>query len=329
MSATIFYEQDSFTNGVCKDIVITESSELQLADNVASGVYESEIISTDEFKDLVVSWNSTTYKDTYIEVKVSINVEGDWSNWLSYGRWSSDGLNIGSEKGQNDEIAKLNIDVVKPICGKAKDIKFRVELSRNKVGVKGPSIRFIAFTMTLTKKDIMDREIMDIDIAVPARSQLVVPEIGGVICSPTSLSMVMEYLGVKENTERVAKGCRDNNLAIYGNWSYNVAYAGEKGFRAYVKRCSIEDVHDLIKKGIPLVASIKTNSKEELEGSVQSYISGHLIVIRGFENREGEQYIIVNDPASPPEVSIKRYYKVKQFEKAWKNIVYVLSKEEK
>ena len=45
-----------------------------------------------------------------------------------------------------------------------------------------------------------------------------------------------------------------------------------------------------------------------------------------YNAKDGEEYIIVNDPASPEVDKVRREYKLSDFEKAWRNIVYIVSK---
>lgn len=157
---------------------------------------------------------------------------------------------------------------------------------------------------------------------------MIVPEIGNVICSPTSLSMVLEYYGQNMDTEEVAANVLDNGPNIYGNWSYNASYAGTMGLDAYVARfSSVNEIKEKIAEGIPVIASIKTNSEKTLEGAPQTYPSGHLIVIRGFIEKDGEEYVIVNDPASPEVKNVRREYKLSGFETAWNKVVYILNPE--
>ncbi|MDN5313359.1 MAG: hypothetical protein PWQ68_2333, partial [Thermoanaerobacteraceae bacterium] len=53
---------------------------------------------------------------------------------------------------------------------------------------------------------------------------------------------------------------------------------------------------------------------------------GHLIVVRGFTTKNGADHVIVNDPAAPTHETVRREYRVDQFLKAWKGIVYIVGK---
>ncbi|MBN2794331.1 MAG: C39 family peptidase [Clostridia bacterium] len=318
----IFYEP-SLEKGTHLNTVF-ENQTLVLKEDFELGLFTSEEIYTDTFSKLVMSWNASTEADTSIEISVRV-FEEVWSEWMSYGIWTSEGLNKGSARISENAIAKMNIDEVK--CRRlCKGYQFRVALKREDCSLKKPILKKIFISCAVEKTTELTR-VINTDIEVPQYSQKEIPDIGHVICSPTSLAMVMNYYGVQVNILDVAKGVFDHGAGIYGNWSYNIAYAGEKNLTSILAYCyDVNILMTYIKSGIPLVASIKTQSVEELKGSPQAYPSGHLLVIRGFEFDQ-ESYIVVNDPAVESSDFVKRKYKLEEFLKVWNNIIYIIYKE--
>jgi len=324
--ATFIDKSEDFYNGSGKGIRINNAGEIVLDENSVEGVYESPIVNTKEFKDLIGSWNGEAVPQSEIELSVQIKKGGEWSRWFSCGRWWSTG-NSGSIENQKDNIALMDVDLIKLIGEQSGNgFRYKIDLRREHLSIPTPKIRLAAVTLNLIDKQIQDFEVVDeeeVELDLPKRSQMIVPEIGNVICSPTSLSMVLEYYGHFEDTESVAKGVYDYGAKIYGNWSYNVAYAGTKGFTAYVARFTdLNQIKTMLKQGRPLVASIRTKTPEELQGAPQSYPSGHLVAIRGFKVKDGVEYIIVNDPAALDSESVRREYLSEQFLKVWNGVVY-------
>jgi uncharacterized protein YvpB len=84
------------------------------------------------------------------------------------------------------------------------------------------------------KEPFDELELPIIDIEVPMVSQMMISKIGNIACSPTAMSMVLNYYGYQITALDTAKSCFDNGEGIYGNWVYNIAFAGECGFDAYV-----------------------------------------------------------------------------------------------
>lgn len=319
---------EDFKLGEMENLKFNEKTEIILDDNITEGRYLSPIINTSEFKELVSSWNIDTPNGTEIELSIKVKVEDEWSMWLSYGKWSSSDRR-GSIKGQKDTIANMSIDTLETLDDKnAKAFQYNIILTRENSDVESPRIRSIFTTLKLSDETIPvlgENKDWLIELNVPERSQMIVPEIGSVICSPTSLSMVMEYYGNNLKTEEVADKVLDGTGNIYGNWSYNVAFAGSQGFTSYVARfASINEIKDKIANGIPVIASIKTKSEGILKEAPQAYPSGHLLVVRGFTIKDGKEYVIVNDPAAPDNSTVRREYEVAGFEKAWSKIVYIL-----
>lgn len=326
-SNTLILEGLDLNKGAKTGLVFRDGA-IGLAKGQIQGILESPVLAVPEFVDLVASWNSTTLRGAFVELFVKVKGES-WSQWFSYGRWSDNARNIGSIKGQKDEVARLEVDLLRVLTAGADAIQFRLELTRENPDVPTPRVRLIAFTWT--PKKLADNKYTGANMAlkVAPRAQLPVPKIGNIICSPTSLATVMAYHGRDESTEFVAAGARDNGAGIYGNWSYNVAYASEKGFTAWVQRCdSMEDVLHYLRQGLPIIASVRIADKEELTGARSAYPGGHLLVITGLIRQDGKDYVLVNDPAAQTEEEVPRQYRLDQFMQAWSNrIIYVLKKQ--
>lgn len=332
MGRTLIDKGDDFRLGVL-DCVKSSNNKLVLKEDCLKGNYESPEINSNRFKNLVSSWNAETPEGTEIEVCFKVRSEDKWSKWFSYGKWSIHG-NRGSIKGQKDTMAYMDVDILKIAYEKEADgFKYKIIMTRDDTNKESPNVKSISAALKLCQNiqsSLGESKSWIRELDVPKRSQMVVPKIGNIICSPTSLSMVMEYYGKKVDTEEVAANVFDNGEGIYGNWSYNVAYAGSLGFAAYVERyTSADDIKCKIAEGIPVIASIRTKSKEDLCGSPSAYPSGHLLVVRGFVIKDGEEYVIVNDPAAMEHDTVRREYKLSEFEKAWGKIVYILHPDSK
>lgn len=319
---------DNFSKGVFEGLILGEEGILSLEKDNLQGRYISPIIDTEEFKELVASWNGNAAENTSMELIFKVRIEGEWSQGFSYGKWSQ-GHNRGSISNQSQEFAKISIDTIQILGGKAANgIQYELIMERTNLEDPSPTMRNIMATLFLLDQippTISSDLNYLVDLDIPARSQMVIPEIGRIICSPTSVAMVMEYLGKTVSTEEAAAMVKDNNAGIYGNWSYNVAYAGSLGFNAYIDRYqSMDQVKEKIAQGQPVVLSIRTTNKEEVEGTPTPFPSGHLLVARGFTEKDGEEYVIVNDPSAPDHDTVRREYKLNQLEKAWRGIVYII-----
>lgn len=151
---------------------------------------------------------------------------------------------------------------------------------------------------------------------------MIYPEGGQVWCSPTSLSMVLEYWarktdkpGLDQPVPTVARGTYDYEYGGTGNWPFNTAYAASFGLEASVNRfSSLGQVERWVAKGVPVVASVEW-SRGQLDGAPIPASQGHLMVIRGFDKTG--RYVIVNDPAASSNAGVRRVYDRQQFADAW------------
>ena len=152
---------------------------------------------------------------------------------------------------------------------------------------------------------------------MPERSQRVEdPAIAGRICSPTSLAMVLAFHGHDLPTARVAAAVHDRGADLYGNWSFNVAFAASLGLEAEVVRCRAwAPVEDEVAAGRPVVLTHRYRPGE-VAGAAIDGTAGHLIVLRGFD---GQGDPIVNDPAADPRrgAPIRRVYRRADLTRSW------------
>lgn len=320
-----------FQHGDLKNLKLDESKEIILEADKKQGTYISPIIPTERFNQLVASWNAITPEKTNIEISLQVKVKDQWTNWYTYGKWSRN-KDSKSVRNQKDKMAKLSIDTLEVLNDEyASAIRYRVDLKRDDQGIETPAIKSVYMALKTEKqnKSQLEEDVNYlVELNVPERSQMIIPKIGNRICSPTSVSMVLEYYGHNMDTEEVSAGVLDREVDIYGNWSYNASFAGLEGLNSYVARFnSSDDIKRKISKGIPVIASIKTKEKDELLGAPQAYPSGHLIVVRGFLEKDGKEYVVVNDPASPKVENVRREYKLSDFENAWSNIVYIITED--
>ncbi len=312
------------------------------------GTYISEEIGTEDFTSLILTWNSKTPENTYVEVLARAYIverdgrAGSWSEYLSWGIW---GTSIkSSSKDSECEIAKIDTDVF-VVKDKVNSVgkKIQIKVNLYSADLKStPTLSQLTATFIDNNKskevlaDNAEKIYYEKILETPCFSQYEREEsIASRICSPTSLTMVLNRMGENLIVEDVAWNCYDYKYDGFGNWAFNVAFAGSLGYEAYIEYGSFESLQREISKGYPVVVSVKytndINNKEYpyIENSPLT-TSGHLIVVCGIEvNNSGEVYIVVNDPAGKNNESVRRKYKLNEFLIAWSksnNAMYVINK---
>lgn len=258
-----------------------------------------------EFDRAVLSWNCKGTASFELEVNGERFLMGNWS-----------------EKPQSKKTASVDVDTLvlkKP----ATSFKFHVKPDT------GSTVTLVAVTHWMNsdhgtyadKRSPAWGKVLD----VPPRSQGIEQKDPGSICSPTSLSMVLDFNGFKKTTREVADGVFDHGEKIYGNWPFNTAYAHRlSGMESYVVHASgLEELEAEIAAGRPAVTGLCW-AKGDLSNSSINSTDGHLICVVGFTDA-GD--VVVNDPAAKPG-AVRRTYKRREFFKCWlekaSGIIYVV-----
>jgi uncharacterized protein YvpB len=313
-------------------------ADFHLAKNIyiKQNTYVSPVISFKEPMDrAVLSWNATTPGKSSIELRLRARAgKNGWSNWFTMGVWG-EGIKSHSVTGQDNKFGKVDIDTLE-LKEAAKDWQYRIIVHRN--GSKElPSIDSIGLTVKNSKsfkKEFAREGIKSKPLKVPAISQFEYanaagkPDLGKRICSPTSVTMLLEYNGLKDLSPiDIAKRVYDSGADAYGNWPFNTAAMydllhdaqPDKPFTTYVRWYeSFDELMDNVANGTPVIVSV--GFKEgELKGAPKP-TPGHLVLVRGADKK----YVYVNDPAAPDRRSVPRRYLKDEFVKAWKGVAYIM-----
>ncbi len=293
---------------------------LTLMQGVTEGYFISnEIDMGGSFKNMLASWNASSSGGT-VEVSVSVKLEdGSYTCWYSWGEWSAI-PETSASKSNSDANGEVGIDILtlKKQC--AGIVKYRIDIKQT--GEQSPVVYNV--TLACDKKDgnLSAPAETYKKLDVPYRRQGDVPEIGGSICSATSLSMVMLYHGEQiDDIADVAWGVRDYGENIFGNWAFNVAYAGELGYNAYIDYFDIDAIKYAVSTGHPIVCSVRVKAGQLAGSGYAGYTTnGHLLCVVGFEERDGQKWLLINDPAHPEVTALLE----SEFETVYRGVSYIV-----
>lgn len=299
-----------------------DAEHLKVIDADELAVYQSKPISITSYQSLVMSWNVLDLDKEQLNFLVSIGKDNQFSRFFIMGSWK-DGNNR-SFSNQEDDFGKVNVDILTN-----KDLNndlIIIKITINTFESDSAKIKNVSFTTKKADNLVYDESLLvEKKIAVTPISQLDIPIIGNLICSPTSLTMVLNYYGNDLVATDVAKKVQDQNNNIYGNWTLNASYAGGFGLDSRVEYISdFQQVIDYIKEDIPVIMSIRSSSMDDLTGSIMGYPSGHLVVLIGFKLIDGKWYGIFNDPAEYDATKVERFYEMSQVLNVFRNYTYIL-----
>lgn len=280
------------------------------------GSLESPPIETSPFDRLVGSWNAKTPPDASVEMQAQVRSSGAWSKWFKLARWQEG--SPASFGPQADDWGSMSVDVL-ALSRKADALRYRILLAGGRR--ERPVLRQVALTLDDSSLGMPPSRPFQPgpwvrELRVKGRSQMTEADtLKRDICSPTSLSMVLDFWKKRGSTEKTAQAVLDRAVAgAFGNWTLNTVYAGERGLSAEAAWLpSLEALQEEIASGRPAVVSVSF-SEGELSGAPLPRTKGHLFVVSGF-TAGGD--VIAQDPAAPDASSTRRVYRRFEFENVW------------
>ncbi len=300
--------------------VMFKNDGLMLMPGSTEGTFISDEIDLGgSFSEMLASWNSSSAGGT-VEISVSVKLnDGSYTGWYSWGKWSAIRGRSGSASTE-DENGEVGIDILtlKEECQGI--VKYRIDIKQ--IRDQSPIVYNVTLACKKETANLQAPEDTYKKLDVPYRRQTDVPEIGGSICSATSLSMILLYRG-EENVDvaDVAWGVRDYGAERFGNWAYNVAYAGELGYNSYIDYFDIDAIKWAVYTDHPVACSIRVKQGQLASSGFPSYsTNGHLLCVVGYEERNGRGWLLINDPAHPEVKALLE----SDFEKIYRGVSYIV-----
>lgn len=287
------YGADSLLFYIEEQSNITKSNDgisLELVDGEREGYFILEPYTfKHDFNRGLPSWNGTAPENESAGFKVEMRffVNNQWSDWLMVGYWDN---YIWGSYGKTDfSYGRVDIDYVK-LFSYCTTFQYKVTLKKSNLNYATPKIRRLCFAVSDSETPVNIDAIVDDNpeeyyVSTDFVYQYGVDdEIGGSICSPTSVSMILKSFDKDIDPYNFAQRTYDSYFGIFGVWPRVVTHASEYGLKGAVTRYRTwSQTLDVLKNGGRIAMSVG-----------QPLYAGHLIMLAGF-NAEGQP--IVHDPA--------------------------------
>ncbi|MBP6963816.1 MAG: C39 family peptidase [Armatimonadetes bacterium] len=243
---------------------------------------------------VVPSWNLDFPEGTGARTEVRAVNGGTSTIWYEVARMGY--IPGGIKRNKSDSYGYIDIDTLMLYTAWPR-IEYRVTLYTNRLGAT-PTLRLMSLcyadTGTLISYSPLPGPGATTSLPVPWRSQYWVPDIGDVICGPTSLTMAEDYYGCNLPTATVAADCYDDYNDLYGNWPMIAQGAARHGFKAYTFRANGQQpLRDQFAAGNAVIMSMAYSAGELTNSPIPS-TNGHLVLMVGVTS-SGDY--ICNDPA--------------------------------
>lgn len=280
-----------------------------------------EEINIKPFNQLIFSWNGLRPKGHYIfSIRVRNKKTKRWYPWHKAAQWGNGiqkSFSGGSSASTDYNFVRLELPKLMhadgfaiSIVGKQAAIKNITRVSVNTLDLQAFKHE-APFTIGNLPSILINK--------VPKISQMCIEhKDNSKLCSPTSITIVASYLtGESIDPKNVAKQVYDTGLEVYGSWPFNTAHGYEltKGkYYFHIERLAhFKQLHDHLKKGIPVIVSVTGN----LKGAPMPYKQGHLLVVVGYDAKAKKVWC--NDPAFKATDSTLVAYDLADFLKSWEN----------
>jgi hypothetical protein len=288
-----------------------------------------EFVARLHWTELVASWNAEMPKGSYLKIEARALYPNRPTKYYVLALWSPNPEEHPRQSvtGQRDADGDVSTDT---LILRAPTDHFQLRVTLGGYWYDTPKMKFLGIALTDGSSSPStlspNRFAWGTALDVPQKSQMSYSN-GGVLCSPTTVSMILGFWAQKLNrpdldtdVPEIVKGTYDTEWKGTGNWTFNTAYAGSlEGMRAYVARLSdVSELEDWIARGVPVGLSLCYNKLRDKPGEP----SGHLVVCVGF-TQTGD--VIVNDPGTS--TGIRKTFPRKSLITAWahsRNAAYLI-----
>jgi uncharacterized protein YvpB len=280
------------------------------------------------FDQLILTWNAS-HPDSAEVLEFSVEVSPDKKEWHNFAyqiwgplvesKWNKPGIS------EHEGIGKVQTDCLAletPMRYVRVNVKALGEPGSGEMELRRIALSFSSKNSTwddYNKYHWMGKTPVygSVKMAVPYLSQGNLPrEISGSCCSPTSVSMVLNYYNQAIEPERFARLAYDPRGQIFGNWPQNMAAAFVCGMgKTWVEsHSSFDEIYDEVASGKPVIISIAFGINELPNSPIREATEGHLICVVGFN---GPDKVICNDPAGHNMEDGVISYPHRELEKIW------------
>lgn len=278
-----------------------------------------ENVDTNLFTQLIFSFNAHRPSQGYYSFYVQVHTyKGDWGDYYKMLEWGNGVQKSYLHKSDSNEPSYHHVRLEMP-KNKFAD-GFRIKIQAHE-GAFLDNVKMVSASIS-NFQDFKPERPNDLVLknifikGVPKNSQIALRhQDSNVICSPTSLSMLLGYLKKDwVNPASVAKNVYDKGLGVYGSWPFNTAHAFEvvpDHYFRVMRLKSFKHLYSYLQKGFPVVVSVRGS----LQGAPKTYDAGHLILVVGWDQKN--HAVIVHDPRFEQDERVCCRYRISDFLKAW------------
>lgn len=306
--------------------------------------------------EVIPSWTADAPDGTRLTVRLQVrDTRGTSSGWYVMAHWCADDAlaHRATVPGQSDRHGRVDVDTFTAGPGGITAYRLAVDLAVDVAGQSAgesggdaePALRRLhavasrpsATAAARAPQDVRESAAWGLVLDVPGRSQGVhaghCPQWDGggdAWAGPACTAMLTEFFGRGPSAAELAwldpldpapqvdfaaRQVYDHAYRGCGNWAFNAAYPARFGLQGMVVRLlSLTDVERFTAAGIPVATSLAFRGGEPSGPGRSFTTAGNIVVVCGF-TAAGD--VVVNDPLSPTDETVRRVYPRDGFARVW------------
>lgn len=290
---------------------------------VPYGCYTSAAIPMPLFDALWVSWNAVSPPGTAVEAQARVLVDGNWTAWISFGKWSPYLRREGMPPQERGPL-HMGADMLRLESKRATQAQLRIYLY-TKQEKATPAVRLLGVSVRATgvipqRGRPVNRSLHLMPYVVSRRAEALRPWMDLAI----SLVSLTNRWGADLLPEEFAQALRDWRApdgADPRNLGFAAAAAGCWGFPTWACWCGLGTLRAEVRQGFGAVVALESTPAQVAAGLPER----RFVSVRGFSTTGGVPKVLLCDPwAGDKDFDAETEMPLDDFLVAWDNVALLM-----
>ena len=319
-------DTEAFMRGELDNVTVAGGAivlDLVQGSYVPYGCYTSAPLPMPVFDALRVSWNAVSPPGTAVEAQARVLVDGNWTPWVGFGKWSPFLHREGPAPLQRGPLC-LTADCLRLDSKTAVQAQLRIylytkdEKATPAVWLLGASVRTVGEIPPHGRP--INRALHLMPYVMARRAPALQPWMDLAI----GLASLANRWGADLLPEEFAQVLRDWRADDGGdvrNWNFAAAAAGCWGFPAWVCWCGLATLRDEVRHGYGALVALQSTPAQQQNG----WPARRFVTVRGFHQTGGTPKALLCDPwAADSDFDAETELDLDDFLVAWDNIALLM-----
>ena len=319
-------DTEAFMRGELDNVTVADGCivlDLVQGSYVPYGCYTSAAIPMPVFDALWVSWNAVSPPGTAVEAQARVLVDGNWTAWISFGKWSPYLRREGVPPQEKGPL-RIGADVLRLDSKRATQAQLRIYLYTKyekvtpAVRLLGASVRSVGVIPARGRP--INRRLHLMPYVMARRAPALRPWMDLAI-SLTSLTNRWGADLLPEEFAQALRAWRSPDEGDVRNLGFAAAAAGCRGLPTWVTWCGLGTLREEIRQGFGTIVALESTPAQIADGwPERRYVS-----VRGFSTTGGTPRVQLCDPwAGDQDFDAETEMELDDFLVAWDNVALLM-----